>query len=275
MAADTIKILDIVEELMLTTGFEDTNVNQMRYKMLMYAKQGLKEMQFDSLKLIRELEFVVNDAGKVLAPDDMIEYAGVYYVNSEGLLVQIMEKPKYSKSYRELLDSEGNKLTDEEGDVLLGRGSRRVPRSQAFIDYFISYLDYYPYGAYPLYSTFVPGLQGSELSFSGYYVYDRLYQEFLFDYLPQGVDSVVIRYVADLDMSKDVSELEIHKYFARALEEYIVWRVTERNTTLNQYDKQYARRQFYHEYKKARRRFNGKKEVWLENMRTARGYYKY
>ena len=106
-----------------------------------------------------------------------------------------------------------------------------------------------------IYDNAFYGITGGQTSYTGDYRYDAENREFLLDNVPEEFTTVVIEYLSDPILAeRDPTRIRIHKYFQSALEAGIYYLYIDKLRNVPRVEKEAARREFYNEVRKARRR---------------------
>lgn len=222
-----------------------------KYEVILLAKRLMQEMTYNGLVEARVYEGPVTDAGKFIPPLDYVEYVRLSIVDSEGKLHPIFYNNKLNSSFQYILDIEQNIMTDDEGYPIKAQGSRNTKATT------YEFATGAKQGSGGLY-----GMVGGQKSYTGAYKYDSDAKEFILDDLPVNHLSCVLEYTSDPILAeKNPERLRIHKFFQSTLEAGVYFMFISELKDVPSYEKLRARKEYYNEQRKARRRLVKLSEV--------------
>ena len=212
-----------------------------RTLLISHAKRVLQELSYAGMRSLRIAIAEVYASGKVMLPDDYVEYVKVYYCVGNYLMPAFWNEHINTAQWERLKDFEeevictatGRKIYTESGDYL----TVNVRSNDRVKDY---------------------GTVRHDCFLKGY-KYDDKNNCFVFDYIPDGVTHVAIEYVADPLLSEpNPDNLSVHKFFQKAIEAGVYLRLieTRRNVPMN--EKIRAKKEWNIKYKDAVKELNAK-----------------
>jgi hypothetical protein len=127
-----ISLTDIVNNFMLMNVGDDQLVNNVpRYKVLFYAKEAIKELNYDSAKEVKALEYIVGDDLRMVLPHDYVNYVRLS-LQVEGVLFPMSENLSQISARAYVQDSNNDLTFDINGNVITGQSQldlRRLEQS--------------------------------------------------------------------------------------------------------------------------------------------------
>jgi hypothetical protein len=113
-----ISLEDVVNNFMLIkTGNHSLVNNENRFKILFYAKEAIKELNYDALKEIKALELSVDDSLRFVLPSDYVNWVRIS-MYKDGVLYPLSENRKVMSADAYLQDNTGKMLFDADGNIL-------------------------------------------------------------------------------------------------------------------------------------------------------------
>ena len=117
-------ISDIVRNyMMIFVGPENVVDNTSRNKVRFFAKQAVKELNFDALKSIKAVEREIGSTLKMILPHDYVSYVRMSYITSDGTLVPMIENHSLATVQAYLVDNNNDLTFDGSGEVLYTDGT--------------------------------------------------------------------------------------------------------------------------------------------------------
>jgi len=113
-----ISLNDIVKNFMLMYTGNDTLLNNIsRSRVIFFAKQAIKMLNYDALKQIKVLQLDANDRLNFILPSDYVNFVRIS-VYENGMLYPMSENVSVMASNEYLQDNSGAILFDESGNIL-------------------------------------------------------------------------------------------------------------------------------------------------------------
>ena len=123
-----VSLHDIVNDFMLMNVGPDKLVdNVKRYEVLYYAKDAVKELNFDAMRNIKVIEINVGDNLKMILPPDYVDYIRIS-LNVDGQLYPLTENSRVLSANAYLQDNNNEVLFDLSGEVLTGTSVLDIKR---------------------------------------------------------------------------------------------------------------------------------------------------
>lgn len=117
-------ISDIVRNyMMIFVGPENVVDNTSRNKVRFFAKQAVKELNFDALRSIKAVEREIGSTLKMVLPHDYVNYVRLSYITSNGTLVPMVENHSLATVQAYLVDQDNDLTFDGDGEVLYTDGT--------------------------------------------------------------------------------------------------------------------------------------------------------
>jgi len=267
MARNYIPLQQVIGDFLISMDGSDWASHTSDAAIRNIALRGLRELGFDSLKVIRSLKVSVNSANNTATlPDDYVDWSKVGVVGADGLVYVLGENKninysqKYSTSSGSTYDANGDGLLDREDDKTGGTSGTTGALDDGFGSYIFRN---YVYG----------NNQGQLYGMGG----GRYAGEFRVNLDQNRIElktnashsDLVIEYVADEARS---SNPQVHAYAQEALLSYIYYKLIERKSTVPANEKMRARSEYYNERRKANARM--KSFTKEEALKTIRKNYK-
>ncbi len=266
MARNTVKVSQIVNDFLLTTGHDDFANDTDESVLKNFAKRGIREFGFDVMNRVKSLKLSVNSSTDTVdLPDDYVDIVKIGIVGTDGIVYVLGENKNINISQKYKTDSNNNPI-DSDGDGINDRVDAKGATSSTnnstsnlgdgFEDYvFRNYL----YGGVEgrLY-----GIGGGQYE-GGYRI--NLDQNRIEMEASNNITEVVIEYIADEAKAVDPT---VHVYLEEALRSYMYFKVIERRSSVPAAEKQRARAEYYNERRKANSRMKAfSKEEALKTIR--------
>ena len=249
-----------------------------RYEILLEGKRLMQEIDYNGLQEVRVFEAQISEANKIIPPIDFVNYIRLSVVNFEGRLLPLFYNNKLNISYQYVQDDTGNIIVDDLGYPIKTQGSRRnseenpLARSYRFFDGYPGIG--YGYG-YDNFFRSVPGYTGGQESYTGSYRWDPDAGEFLLDNIPENFTTIVLEYVSDPILAeRDETRLRIHKFFQNTMEKGIYYNIISTLRDVPANEKFRARKDFFNEWRIAKRRLNTKPHEIIQKLGADIGFSK-
>jgi hypothetical protein len=198
---------DIIDNIMLDADNpRDYLYGVSRTLVIKRAKAVLRELNYAGMKSIKIQIVEITSSGKVIVPDDFVDYFKVFYCVGNYL------KPVF---FNEAINpTQWQVLEENEADYILTNLGMRIQAGNS--GRYLSYGEDSGSGGDS--SPLKQDMCGNICSLRGY-KYDPNQGAFLLDYIPEGVTHVAIEYVSNplLD-ENDPSKLEVHPFFEKVVE---------------------------------------------------------
>ena len=263
MSRNYITINQVVNDFVVTLDTDDYASSATDTAIRSLALRGIRELGFDTLKVVRSLKLSVESNNTVTLPDDYVDWTKVGVVGSDGLVYVLGENKntnysqKYSTSGGNTYDSDGDGLLDREDDKTATSGAGNSDNVGDGMNSYIfrNYLHQNDEGR--LY-----GIGG------GHYRGEfrvNLDQNRLEIKSNSDIGEVVVEYVADEARSTNP---RVHVYAEEALRCFIYYKIIERKSSVPANEKARARAEYYNERRKANARMKSfTKEEALKTIR--------
>ena len=266
MARNYIPLQQIIGDFLISMDGSDWASHVSDAALRNIGLRGIRELGFDTLKVIRSLKVTVDSAtNTAVLPDDFVDWSKVGVVGNDGLVYVLGENKNinYSQKYSEVsgstFDSDGDGLLDREDDK-----SGSLGAVGAVDDGFGSYI----------FRNYVYGNNEGQLYGLGG---GRYQGEFRINLDQNRIElktnrspgEIVVEYVADEARSTNP---QVHAYAQEALMSYMYYKIIERKSTVPGNEKLRARSEYYNERRKANARM--KSFTKEEALKTIRKNYK-
>lgn len=241
---------DIVDIVMEFSEDPDNYLNGVsRALVISRAKRLLQEVNYAGLKNLSLFEAEISASGKVVFPDDYVEYVKIYYCVGNYLM------PAFFNNHINTLQWDNLKET-EEMFITSATGKKILTESNDYITVDVKTDEKVKDYGHIKNMCFLKG-----------YKIDRKNNAIVFDYIPCGITHVAILYVSDpLVQEPDISELGIHKYFQKALEAGIYSYIIEQRRNVPMNEKIRAKKEWLIKYKDAVNELNAKPYELLQAL---------
>lgn len=267
---------DVIDNIMVQALPDDSFLSGInRFHAVLLAKRIMQDLNYDVMREVRVYEAPITSTNKVIPPIDFVDYIRLSYVTSRGMLIPIFTNKKLSISFNYVRESDGEIVVDSNGYPLQVDGSRRTEddiffRNNRRFNVFLP-----TYDTEYIYDNALYGITGGQCSYTGDYRYDPANREFLLDNVPEDFTSVVIEYISDPILAeRDPTLIRIHKYFQSALEAGIYYLYIDKLRNVPRVEKEAARREYYNEIRKSRRRMFTKPQELIQKLGSDIGFDK-
>lgn len=241
---------DIIDIVMEYSEDPDNYLNGVsRALVISRAKRLLQEVNYAGLKNLSLFETEISASGKVVFPDDYVEYVKVYYCIGNYLMPAFVNDHINTLQWESLKESEEMFITSATGKKILTESNDYIT-VDVKVDEKVK-----DYG------------HVKNMCFLKGYKLDRKNNCIVFDYIPCGITHVAVLYVSDpLVGEPDISKLGIHKYFQKALEAGIYSYIIEQRRNVPMNEKIRAKREWLIKYKDAVNELNAKPYELLQAL---------
>lgn len=115
-----VTLRDIVTNFQLMYVGNDKQLNNVqRHEIIFYAKQAIKELNYDALNTAKAVEMEVGDDLKFILPSDYVNWVRIS-LNINGVLRPLNENRYANTALGYLQDNNLEVMFDEDGEVLIG-----------------------------------------------------------------------------------------------------------------------------------------------------------
>lgn len=275
-ASNTVLLEEVVKNMMLySVDDQSYAANMDQWAAVLYGKRTIQEMGYSGINEVRFYEGNITSANKVIPPIDFVDYISVSLPTDEGYLIPLFYNNNLNISFQFITDDNGNIITDKEGYPIKAQGTRRDPETNSlnnptpvFSGDACNQSRIYRYKG-------LPGMTGGQRSFTGTYHYDRDAGEFLLDGVPLEFTTVVIAYISDPILAeRNPARISVNKFYQNALETGIYYRYIERMRNVPLSEKARARREYYNEFRIAKRRARIKPMEIIQKLASDIGFNK-
>jgi len=228
---------EIIQDLLIEEG-KSSEHEYLRYFNI--ALNGLKELNFDTVRQIKVIQLEVDHKNTVSLPTDYIAYISIAVSNGDELnYLGTKNRMNFAKnpgqSNQESTDEDPPVFTDyNPGEGLWGR-----------------------YG------------QGGGNNSNGYYRENL--QDGTIEFSGSG-STIVLEYISDGSADLEGEEIKIHSFAQEALKSYIYWKSIHRKRAINMNEKLLAKKDYYNQKRLARARMQSFNKQ--EAMQTTRKAFK-
>jgi hypothetical protein len=222
---------EIVRSALLTCG------KPLHYYMefLHYGLKGLKEINYDSPIRVRSTRATVNDFNEITLPNDYVDFIKVGYENGQHV-VPLVRKDSFNRMMR--LDSDGN----------------QIAYAPVEIDTDQMYADSYYYSSHGNDKGEHIGKHfGHRASYNGAFMVIPERNVIMVDPSVK-VKTIVIDYISTGIGLENNGRTTLPAYAAEAVERYILWRYMEHSQIVPMNQKQLAKEEWIHSFKRYRSR---------------------
>ncbi len=226
-----IKLIDFVNDFILSQPDDSYVKNENPQRVLLFARKGLQELHFETLREIRSIELDVEANGQLFVPSDFVGLVRLSYVDSEGYARVMVQDETLSLGNKYLQDNDLKiLLSDTLQPLLADRTESSKPK-----EYKIKC-----------------GCDSSDLLSSGEYVLDKKGGFIAFTKIPKS-QTFLLEYFSDGLVDENE---EVHKFAEEALTAYVFWNLIRNNRSVPKYDKDQARSEYYNQKRIADERLN-------------------
>ena len=239
-------LTELVDIMMLReeSNYSSYAKNKNRDLFILYAKQGIKELTADMANDVLALELEIGDDLQFVFPQDYVNWVRLSVVGKDGRLYELDRNTRANRAITYLQDHNYDILFDHDGDELEADGNnvfnKQTPLKRR------------------IYSSATPQFQldTTKLSKHGEFVVDKRRGVFAFDSSLAG-KNIVLEYISDGLQWNDIHEgdITVHKYFEEPLQEFVYFRLIERDRDVPDREKYRAQRKFWGARQKAFARF--------------------
>lgn len=239
-------VMDVVDNALLMIPGANAMSGDSRIRAMLIAKRWLQDNRGASGTNVKMGEVVVEN-GIAYPPEDFVRHLNVYAASEDGFLLPIYNSENINTASSPLKDGNGYYILDDNDHVVVVSGlTPRVDDTKS----------------YSYYGLNIPLLTGSigvqyqvkegEISANGLYTFDKETNTFLL----HGVKgNIVIEYISDPvlrhSLTIDYGELMVHKTWQEPLEEYIYYKMVDKDRNISYSEKQRALRSYSLAYKRA------------------------
>lgn len=223
MSLETVSIDQIVNDFMLTMGYDDYANNASEVVVRNFALRGVREIGFDMGLKVKGVEIAVDQTkGTATLPTDFVGLLKLGIIGSDGLVYQFVENKNIN--------------------LIAGRNKDVIPGYTAFDSEV--YRNYIANGS----QGRLYGMGGGKGAGEYRINYDQNRIELSSSV---GSDTIAIEYIADEALSDSPT---VHKFAEECLRSYIYYKLVERKSNVPAAEKARARQEYYNERRKANAR---------------------
>jgi hypothetical protein len=235
MSAQFVSLEEVVNGLLVDEG-KNTQAEFLRYYNI--GLKGLKELNFDTVRMIKAVEVTVNSSTNTITlPTDYVKFVSISVVGSNGELQYLGRKEK--------LNLTTGAVSSDDGDDSL-------------------YYDNVDNGIYARY-----GFGGGNNS-NGYYRENLDGDTIEFSSVSGDLNKIILEYISDGSSGVTGDNIQVHTFAQEALASFVYWKSIQRKRGINANEKQLARKEFYNQKRLARARMNSfNKSEALQTSRKA------
>ena len=246
MSLETVSIDQIVNDFMLTMGYDDYTSNAPEVVVRNFALRGVREIGFDMGLKVKAAELTVDQTkGTVTLPTDFVGLLKLGVIGSDGLVYQFIENRNIN--------------------LISNRGKDVIPNYSAFDSEV--YRNYIANGS----QGRLYGMGGGKGAGEYRINFDQNRIELSTNV---GSATVAIEYIADEALSTSPS---VHKFAEETVRSYIYYRLVERKSNVPAVEKSRARQEYYNERRKSNARMKsfGKQDALATIRKNFRQSPKY
>jgi len=228
---------EIIQDLLIEEG-KSSEHEYLRYFNI--ALNGLKELNFDTVRQIKTIELTIDHKNTVSLPLDYVTYIAIAVSNGETL-----------------------NYLGKKNKMNLVRNSEAITSSSVTED---------P----PMFTDNTPGDglwgrygQGGGNNANGYYRENL--DSGTIEFSGSG-STIILEYISDGSSDLEGKEIKIHSFAQEALKAYIYWRSIHRKRAINMNEKMVAKKEYYNQKRLARARMQSFNKQ--EAMQTTRKAFK-
>jgi len=257
MARNYVTLDQVIDDFIITLDTDDYVSNASDNVIRTLALRGIREMGFDTSKIIRSLKLSVDSTTDTVSlPVDYVDWTKVGVVGTDGLIYVLGENKNINYS-REMIsggDSEDRVDSKSSTSGVASVGSDGV--GDGFDSYIFRNFVYqnnegrlYGVGGGNYYGEFRVNMDQNRIELS----------------VNSDVNEVVVEYIADEARSECP---RVHVYCEEAIANYVYYRLVERKSSVPANEKSRARQEYYNELRKANARMKSfTKEEALKTIR--------
>jgi|TARA_Y100001938_G_C8043072_1_gene407283 hypothetical protein len=233
--AQFISVEEIIQDLFIEEG-KSSEHEYLRYFNL--ALQGLKELNFDTVRQIKSIELNLDHKNTVKLPSDYVSFTKIGITDNDGEMNYLGRRDRIN-----LVHGTTSSVTEDKTQ-------------------------------HPVFTDNVPGDglyarfgEGGGNNVNGYYRENLDEGTIEFSELS---GSVIIEYISDGSTDLEGEQIKIHSFAQEALKSYIYWKSIFRKRAINMNEKMLARKEYYNQKRLARARMQSfNKEEALQTTRKA------
>jgi len=223
MSLETVSINQVVNDFMLTMGYDDYANNASEVVVRNFALRGIRELGFDMGLKIKALEIAVDQTnGTATLPTDFVGLLKLGVIGADGLVYQFVENRNIN--------------------LIANRGRDVIPNYSAFDSEV--YRNYIANGS----QGRLYGMGGGKGAGEYRVNFDQNRIELATNV---GSNTIAIEYIADEALSESPT---VHKFAEEALRSYMYYKLIERKSNVPANEKARARQEYYNERRKANAR---------------------
>lgn len=248
MASINRNVNEIINFLKAESRNEDSYLsNTPTWSIQMWVRKGLQELSEKHIAQVRALRLPVTSSNTVDLPLDYVKLLRISEFTDCGKLIPIGVDASIMSGNEYLLDNQDRILLDNNGLALLGSADSDIERECYLFDYTSC-----PYYTDPAYYN---GHYNGYSAYSSYYSVNRSfapnvryrvdeYNERI-QLTGRNVSEVMLEYKFNPILSvAEMGDLEIHRYFADALEKYAYMSLVSNKRSVPLHEKERARRDY-------------------------------
>ena len=221
MSAQFVSLEDVVNELLVDEG-KNTQAEFLRYYNI--GLKGLKELNFDVVRMIKAVELTVDSATNTITlPTDYVKFVNIAVLGSDGELHYLGRRERLN---------------------VVSGATPASPESDS------NYFDNVDEGVYGRY-----GFGGGNNS-NGYYRENLDNDTIEFSSVSGVLDKIILEYISDGSTGVTGDSIKVHTFAQEALALFIYWKSIQRKRGINANEKMFARKEFYNQKRLARARMN-------------------
>ncbi len=235
-----LSLADVVNNFMLMSVGDDKLLNNVkRHEALFYAKEAIKELNYDAAKEVKALEYIVQSDLKMILPHDYVNIVRLSY-ESNGVLYPMYENQKAITATAYVQDNSGNLTFDINGNVVTGQSELDIRRldqtlysgSGAYNGcYGWCYNDNWYFG-FTMGGRY--GLDTSTATSNPTFTINK--KSGVIDFASNiSGQRVVLEYISDGMENGDDSSIEIHKFAEKWIHAYIRWCLLDNKIMVQEY----------------------------------------
>lgn len=235
-----VSLEDIVKTFQLTnTGDSSYVKNEPRHKIIHFAKEAIRELNYDAFKEIKALELKVCDQLRYILPSDYVNFVRIS-MYKDGVLIPLEENDQAMTSKAYLQDKDCQIVFDENNEIIGAESKLDLDRitgqnKQIYTNPGAYYDGYYGWnyeGNWYFGGAF--GLDPSKMSVAPKYRIDKRGGVINFNSEMAG-ELIVLEYVSDGMENGDESMIAVNKLFEKHVYAYITYALMENKIGVPEY----------------------------------------
>lgn len=240
-----VKFEDIVNNFMMNYTGDDTLLGPIkRHKAIYQLKQGVRELNFTTLRRVKAIELELGDVLDVILPPDYVNYVRVSWVNEQtGEIMTFIQNKLTPLGVAYLQDDEAYVMFDHEGEILQGttkieflNDSRTIPSNASGTA--VLSTDSFT-GMTPFDYNQQWNMDTSKNS-NGYFNIDEKRMHFSSDNAPR---VIFLEYISDgIEMNE--ADISVHKLAERALYAFAHHHLAQNSIRIPDYEKRRLKREY-------------------------------